>query len=500
MESIPEHGRLDEIPLPRLLLGLQRERFGGAVTLSRERVGKRFLFRDGLPIFAESNLASESLGVQLMDAGRITRADYNRLIAHVEQREVQGRQGAARPRAAGREGSLPRAQGSGADPAARVLRLAARRVLRRSAAPSRPPTRSPSAPRSTACSRKGIETHWSSERVLADLHPRMELFPELSARSERIAAKLRSDDSVAARCSRRWTAPAASGRWSRPRRTPRGLAALWVLDAAGALALPRRRQARIRSSRRRGAAQIEIETTAEPEPLAGRRAAAAVSARRAPSEAEARATAELRREIGAKHARLSELDYYQLLDLPADCDAAAIKRAYHVAAKTYHPDTLARSGLDAEARAEANRVFAEISKAHATLSDPERRRRYDEERRRRRLGDRRQPARERGEPLPQGRDPDAPGQLQGRLRIPEARRRALARRVRLPVRARLDLLQEDALRARGWRASTWNGRSRSTPTTASPCSDSVWCCARSDRREAAQAAHARASRLGGSEG
>jgi hypothetical protein len=89
MEPIPEHGRLDEIPLPRLLLGLQREHFGGAVTISRERVGKRFLFRDGLPIFAESNLASESLGVQLMDTGRITRADYNRLVSHVEREKCK---------------------------------------------------------------------------------------------------------------------------------------------------------------------------------------------------------------------------------------------------------------------------------------------------------------------------------------------------------------------------------------------------------------------------
>ena len=94
-----------------------------------------------------------------------------------------------------------------------------------------------------------------------------------------------------------------------------------------------------------------------------------------------RATADLRREISEKHARLGELDYYALLGLEPACDAAAIKRAYHLAAKTYHPDTLARSGLDAASRGEANRVFAEISKAHATLADPERRRRYDEDRR-----------------------------------------------------------------------------------------------------------------------
>jgi tetratricopeptide (TPR) repeat protein len=151
-----------------------------------------------------------------------------------------------------------------------------------------------------------------------------------------------------------------------------------VLDATGALAY---RDAAKPESELDSPETPEIEIVTTADPAAPRaRAAAAVSPGRAPSEAESNKTAELRREIGAKHARLSELDYYQLLEVSKDCDAAAIKHAYHVAAKTYHPDTLARSGLDAEARAEANRVFAEISKAHATLSDASRRRDYDAER------------------------------------------------------------------------------------------------------------------------
>ncbi|TDJ16318.1 MAG: DUF4388 domain-containing protein, partial [Deltaproteobacteria bacterium] len=63
MVVIPEQGRLAEVPFPRLLLDLYKARFSGAVTLSRERVGKRFLLHEGVPVFAESNLASESLGV-----------------------------------------------------------------------------------------------------------------------------------------------------------------------------------------------------------------------------------------------------------------------------------------------------------------------------------------------------------------------------------------------------------------------------------------------------
>jgi tetratricopeptide (TPR) repeat protein len=377
MDAIPEHGRLDEIPLPRLLLGLQRREFSGAVTLSRERVGKRFLFRDGLPIFAESNLASESLGVQLMDAGRIKRVDYNRLTAHVEREKCK-------------EGKA--LLDLGLLDAKGLFHALKEQVRIRLVecfgwpqgeffvdAGSEPPADAqPFRAEIYSLLQEGIETHWSSERALADLHPRMELFPELASRSERITARLRMDESVETLLA---MLDGSSSLWKviQTARTPRALAAIWVLDAAGALAY-RDAAKPIAESEALAGPQIEIVTSREPEASPRQPAVAAATTRRAPSEAEASATAKLRREIGEKHARLAELDYYQLLDVPPSCDTAAIKRAYHVAAKTYHPDTLSRSGLDAEARAEANRVFAEISKAHSTLSDPERRRTYHEER------------------------------------------------------------------------------------------------------------------------
>ena len=85
----------------------------------------------------------------------------------------------------------------------------------------------------------------------------------------------------------------------------------------------------------------------------------------------------LLREIAEKFERLEDLDCYALLGVVPNAEASDIKRAYHQAAKSYHPDALARSGLDAETREKANKVFAEIGKAHALLSDPERRSDYD---------------------------------------------------------------------------------------------------------------------------
>ena len=82
-------------------------------------------------------------------------------------------------------------------------------------------------------------------------------------------------------------------------------------------------------------------------------------------------------EVSQKYVRLDELDYYALLGIDRDAAPAAVKRAYLDAAKRFHPDALARAGLDRETREKAGRVFAAIGKAHAVLADPKRRRSYD---------------------------------------------------------------------------------------------------------------------------
>jgi len=64
-------------------------------------------------------------------------------------------------------------------------------------------------------------------------------------------------------------------------------------------------------------------------------------------------------------------DYYEVLDVPKDADEAALKKAYRVLAKKYHPD--ANPG-DKEAEAK----FKEASEAYSVLSDPEKRRKYDQ--------------------------------------------------------------------------------------------------------------------------
>ena len=64
-------------------------------------------------------------------------------------------------------------------------------------------------------------------------------------------------------------------------------------------------------------------------------------------------------------------DYYEVLGVDKNADDAAIKKAYRVLAKKYHPDMNPGD-------AEAEKKFKEASEAYAVLSDPEKRKQYDQ--------------------------------------------------------------------------------------------------------------------------
>ena len=64
-------------------------------------------------------------------------------------------------------------------------------------------------------------------------------------------------------------------------------------------------------------------------------------------------------------------DYYEVLGVDKNADDGAIKKAYRVLAKKYHPDMNPGD-------VEAEKKFKEASEAYAVLSDPDKRRQYDQ--------------------------------------------------------------------------------------------------------------------------
>ena len=197
MSRIAPQGSLEQTALPHLLLELMRTRFNGQLHLTRDRLQKSFMFREGTPIFAESNLASETLGVQLMDSGRLSREDYSRVSEYVTQKRC-------------REGQALLELGL---IEARDLFLSLKEQVRarlldcfgwpggeyRMEASAAPPAEAqPFRADVYALVQEGIETHWSPERILRDLGDAMNLCASRNRRLSRMHERLLWDDSVEA--------------------------------------------------------------------------------------------------------------------------------------------------------------------------------------------------------------------------------------------------------------------------------------------------------------
>jgi DnaJ-class molecular chaperone len=80
-------------------------------------------------------------------------------------------------------------------------------------------------------------------------------------------------------------------------------------------------------------------------------------------------------EVRALAGLVDELDYYQLLEIPRDAAASAVKRAYYTVTRRLHPD--ANRALPESDRATLESVARRVSEAYQVLRDGRRRKSYD---------------------------------------------------------------------------------------------------------------------------
>lgn len=372
-EPVADHGSLEELSMPLLLLRLYRRRYNGMLRVSREGDEKRILLRDGVPVMAESNLPSESLGVQLMDTGRITRDDYARVVEAVRKRNCK--EGAA----------LLGLQLVTARELYEALKHQVRRRLLDSLGWSRGnfALEAGAAPVDDASSfrcdpvalvQEAIAVHWGPAVLRAQLGEKLDAYASATARTEALAGRLYRDADVDAFVAGLGGADTLATQLD-ALRAPTAIAAVWVLDALGALVFGKRPASEDADADASDEPLIEVFVrgidapgTQAPGPLARGQATAAAVAN---SQIDA-----LREEILALHQSLDQRDHYQLLGVARDADTAAVRRAYVTAAKRFHPDSLARLGL-LDLRGVSEVVFARIATAHEELADPQSRSDYD---------------------------------------------------------------------------------------------------------------------------
>lgn len=160
---------------------------------------------------------------------------------------------------------------------------------------------------------------------------------------------------------------------------PNAYAAIWLLQQCGAIAW---------STTSAATKNPEAEVEAAPEPelpdleivVAGKPEEQARGGTRSGSTQKAleqdRKAADLRDKILDLHGRLKNLDHWELLGVDRETPDPKIKKAYLKLAKRLHPDKAAQLGLE-HLKTEANELFAAITLAHETLSDPDQRRAYE---------------------------------------------------------------------------------------------------------------------------
>jgi tetratricopeptide (TPR) repeat protein len=373
--AVPESGSLADVALPRLLLDLHRARFTGQLALSNaqsKKSDKTFALQDGTPSGSVSELPAERLGVVLEDTGILTRRHRDKLEAHIEQTGCKEavallQLGLVEPKelvAGIREQTKRRlvacfgwADGAFAltsgevDDDLKPFRLDPYALIH-----------------------AGLTTHWPLERMLADLQTAMERYATATKRLVGVARRLEVDATVERMIAGLNGSRTLGATMGSALSSPTVLAAFWVMDAASALDysdLPR-------ATGDAADTEIEIAVTGVDESSESTSTATERPAARAEEEprAENPEAEKMRAEVLDRLERLDSLDFYELLGVERTAEHGAVRKAYFLAAKRYHPDAIARLGLQ-DIRTQAGEVFAKIAEANEVLSDAQRRNAYD---------------------------------------------------------------------------------------------------------------------------
>jgi len=219
-----------------------------------------------------------------------------------------------------------------------------------------------------------LPRRWGSERLFQALMPNSECYGDISPRFRRVAEKLARTGEHAKRVIARLDGTVTLGQiLGECAGDPLAAATLWTLLHTGILRVRDKQQYGQTDA---GALEFEVEVLN----LAGSPGKGATSS--SPAAAEAASSKKddqreaLRSQILTLLERLPDLDHYDALGLTSEANPAEIKRAYFTAAKRFHPDVLARLGLE-DLRDEAAQVFGRIAEAFEILSDATKKAAYD---------------------------------------------------------------------------------------------------------------------------
>ncbi|MCP5057880.1 MAG: DnaJ domain-containing protein [bacterium] len=368
---------LADTPLPRLLVELHRQGFEGWVTLERGNVRRRLLWQGGVPTRLESNADGDALVEQLIARGLVgedARTDVRRAIAAKPAPELAV--------LVSLKLAAPRDLLSAVSDQLRASLLDAiawesgtvsfEPVPAGDGAPQAPPVDV------LAVAAEGVARNWRFDQILQSLGDHVTHFPSrgesFDALIERLPPCASLDTLTEGICG-------AESAFNLLRHVadPSAYGAFWLLDAWGSLEwnttadVGQTSEQESAEPQEAAPPELEIVVTGSSSDLST--ATRAGASKQTTAEADAKSQ-KLRQEILELHAQLGSLDYWALLGVERDAPAPKIKKAYLKAAKRLHPDKVAQGGLE-DIKDTANELFAEFTRAHQVLTDPDERRAYE---------------------------------------------------------------------------------------------------------------------------
>jgi hypothetical protein len=366
-------GPLGTITIAHLLAEAWRDRRSGTLLVSRDKAERHIHVHDGSPVAVESTADDEGFALMLETKG---------LIGTDDRRKVEEM---ARSRECPQANAILALRLIDASELYKAIRTATRAQIGetfewqsgvyRWTEPS-DDAESKGKPHDILdLLQEQLPTRWGFDRLIQELMPDLETHGDISPRDRRVAAKLAGKSDAARRAIQRLDGSKNLGQvLGETAGDPIAAATLWTLLHTGVLRVGEKRAVDAAVS---AGIDFEFEVTAAASQPVG--AAAGVRSNAGTSDAPSKESPEaevLRLEIASLLEQLSDLNHYDALDLKEDAKPGDIKRAYLQAAKKFHPDALARLGLNDE-RDDAARVFGRIAEAFETLADDNKRAAYD---------------------------------------------------------------------------------------------------------------------------
>ncbi|MFK7895877.1 MAG: DnaJ domain-containing protein [Myxococcota bacterium] len=373
VRNTPNEGILEAVSVPQLLAEAWRDRRSGTLRVAQGKSERQIIVLEGAPVSVEVNPGDDHFAQSLQDAGKLTGPERLNVEKLAQER------------------SCPQATAVLAlrlvD--AKTLYLAIRKEARNQIAAAFEWTQGgyqwlpvdASASESAkpfdvlGLIQTQLPKRWGTERLFQSVMNVADCHGDIAPRFRRVVRQLSETAPEVERAIARLDGSAALGQiLGESAGDPVTAATLWLLVHTGILRLVDAQEKNALTM----ALEFEVEVTEAPKTAEANAGSAtgvdAANAAQASTNPKADA---LRTEIEELLPQVGDLDHYSALGLTSDVKAVEIKKAYFKAAKRYHPDALAKMGLD-DLKAEAATVFARIAEAFETLSDPAKRERYDQ--------------------------------------------------------------------------------------------------------------------------